>query len=160
MRRISFGSVSGSPDAPSADARLWDVFEDLYAFLLDDLAVIVRKLKQIPVPGSRNGVPSIRRQILFRDLPTFQRLASYLVVGGKADACAILPQMQIAFIINEVNSFFFLLHQQPPFSNTQRKLAAGHPLRCPTARLLWVLPLALFAVLQADPAIPSSFVRT
>ena len=67
------------PDAPPADARLWDVFEDIYAFLLDDLAVIVRKFKQIPVPGGRDDVLSIWRQILFRDLPTFQRLASYLL---------------------------------------------------------------------------------
>ena len=86
------------PDSPSADARLRDVFEDLYAFLLDDLAVIVRKFKQIPVPGGRDDVLSIWRQILFRDLPTFQRLASYLVIGGKADPCTVFPEMQIAFI--------------------------------------------------------------
>ena len=83
------------PDAPSADARLRDVFEDLYAFLLDGLAVIVRKFKQIPVPGSRNEVPAIGRQVLFRDLPAFQRLTSYLVVGGKADACTVFPEVEI-----------------------------------------------------------------
>ena len=86
------------PDAPSANARLRDVFEDLYAFLLDGLTVIVRKFKQIPVPGGRDSVPSIWRQILFRDLPTFQRLSSYLVIGGKADPCTVFPEMQIAFI--------------------------------------------------------------
>ena len=81
------------PDAPSADTSLRDVFEDLYAFLLDDLAVIVRKFKQIPVPGGRNGVPAIGRQILFRDLPTFQRLASHLVISGKADPCTVFPDV-------------------------------------------------------------------
>ena len=45
----------------SDDDRLWDVFEDLYAFELDDLALIIRKFKQIPVPGSSNGVFAIRR---------------------------------------------------------------------------------------------------
>ena len=109
------------PDAPSADARLRDVFEDLYAFLLDDLAVIVRKFKQIPVPGGRNGVPAIGRQVLFRDLPAFQRLTSYLVVGGKADACAILSQMQVFVVIDEINSFFGLFHQHPP-SNSRESL--------------------------------------
>ena len=110
------------PDAPSADARLRDVFEDLYAFLLDGLAVIVRKFKQIPVPGGRNGVPAIGRQVLFRDLPAFQRLTSYLVVGGKSDACAILSQMQVFVVIDEINSFFGLFHQQPPFSNSRENL--------------------------------------
>ena len=107
---------------PPADARLRDVFEDLYAFLLDGLAVIVRKFKQIPVPGGRNGVPAIGRQVLFRDLPAFQRLTSYLVVGGKSDACAILSQMQVFVVIDEINSFFGLFHQQPPFSNSRENL--------------------------------------
>ena len=110
------------PDAPPADARLRDVFEDLYAFLLDDLAVIVRKFKQIPVPGGRDDVLSIWRQILFRDLPTFQRLASYLVIGGKADPCTVFPEMQIAFIVDKVNRFFFLLHQQPPSNSSENLL--------------------------------------
>ena len=57
------------PDAPPADARLRDVFEDLYAFLLDGLTVIVRKFKQIPVPGGRDGVLSIWRQILSEICP-------------------------------------------------------------------------------------------
>ena len=87
------------PDAPPADASLRDVFEDLYAFLLDGLTVIVRKFKQIPVPGGRDGVLSIWRQILFRDLPTFQRLASYLVISGKADPCTVFPEMQIPCIL-------------------------------------------------------------
>ena len=99
------------PDAPPANARLRDVFENLYAFLLDDLAVIVRKFKQIPIPGSRDGVLSIWRQILFRDLPTFQRLASYLVIRGKADPCTVFPEVQIAFIVDKVDRFFYLLHQ-------------------------------------------------
>ena len=110
------------PDAPSADARLRDVFEDLYAFLLDDLAVIVRKFKQIPVPGGRNGVPAIGRQVLFRDLPAFQRLTSYLVVGGKADSCTVFPEVEIAFIVDKVNRFFFLLHQQPPSNSSENLL--------------------------------------
>ena len=112
------------PDAPSADARLRDVFEDLYAFLLDDLAVIVRKFKQIPVPGGRDGVLSIWRQILFRDLPTFQRLASYLVISGKADPCTVFPEMQIAFIVDKVDRFFLSAPSAPTFK-FQRKLAAA-----------------------------------
>ena len=109
------------PDAPSADARLRDVFEDLYAFLLDGLTVIVRKFKQIPVPGGRNGVPAIGWQVLFRDLPAFQRLTSYLVISGKADPCTVFPEMQIAFIVDKVDRFFYLLHQQPP-SNSRENL--------------------------------------
>ena len=108
--------------APSADTSLRDVFEDLYAFLLDDLAVIVRKFKQIPVPGGRNGVPAIGRQVLFRDLPAFQRLTSYLVVGGKADSCTVFPEMQIAFIVDKVNRFFYLLHQHPPSNSSENLL--------------------------------------
>ncbi len=109
------------PDAPSADTSLRDVFENLYAFLLDDLAVIVRKFKQIPVPGGRNGVPAIGRQVLFGNLPAFQRLAGHLVVGGKADSCTVFPEVEIAFIVDKVNRFFFLLHQQPP-SNSRENL--------------------------------------
>ena len=110
------------PDAPSADARLRDVFEDLYAFLLDGLTVIVRKFKQIPVPGGRDGVLSIWRQVLFGDLPAFQRLTSYLVVGGKADSCTVFPEMQIAFIVDKVNRFFYLLHQHPPSNSSENLL--------------------------------------
>ena len=110
------------PDAPSADARLRDVFEDLYAFLLDDLAVIVRKFKQIPVPGGRNGVPAIGRQVLFGNLPTFQRLTSYLVISGKADPCTVFPEMQIAFIVDKVDRFFYLLHQHPPSNSSENLL--------------------------------------
>ena len=110
------------PDAPSADARLRDVFEDLYAFLLDGLTVIVRKFKQIPVPGGRDGVLSIRRQILFRDLPTFQRLASYLVISGKADPCTVFTEMQIAFIVDKVDHFFYLFHQHPPSNSNENLL--------------------------------------
>ena len=110
------------PDAPPANARLRDVFEDLYAFLLDDLAVIVRKFKQIPVPGGRNGVPAIGRQVLFRDLPAFQRLTSYLVVGGKADSCTVFPEVEIAFIVDKVDRFFYLLHQHPPSNSSENLL--------------------------------------
>ena len=110
------------PDAPSADARLRDVFEDLYAFLLDGLTVIVRKFKQIPVPGGRDGVLSIWRQILFRNLPTFQRLTSYLVISGKADPCTVFPEMQIAFIVDKVDRFFYLLHQHPPSNSSENLL--------------------------------------
>ena len=109
------------PDAPPANARLRDVFKDLYAFLLDGLTVIVRKFKQIPVPGGRNGVPAIGRQVLFGNLPAFQRLAGHLVVGGKADSCTVFPEVEIAFIVDKVNRFFFLLHQQPP-SNSRENL--------------------------------------
>ena len=49
-------------------------------------------------------------------------LASYLVVGGKADACTVFPEVEIAFIVNQVDGFFFLLHQQPPFSNSRLNL--------------------------------------
>ena len=114
------------PDAPSADTSLRDVFEDLYAFLLDGLAVIVRKFKQIPVPGGRNGVPAIGRQVLFRDLPAFQRLTSYLVISGKADPCTVFPEMQmemqIAFIVDKVDRFFYLLHQHPPSNSSENLL--------------------------------------
>ena len=61
----------GFPDAPPADARLWDGFKDFYAFKLDSLAVIIRKFKEIPVPGGGNGVSAIGRQILFGNLPAF-----------------------------------------------------------------------------------------
>ena len=92
------------------------------SFLLDGLAVIVRKFKQIPVPGGRDGVPSIWRQVLFRDLPTFQRLASYLVISGKADPCTVFPEMQIAFIVDKVDRFFYLLHQHPPSNSSENLL--------------------------------------
>ena len=110
------------PDTPPANARLRDVFEDLYAFLLDGLAVIVRKFKQIPVPGGRDSVSSIGRQVLFRNLPAFQRLTGHPVVGRKADPCTVFPEVEIAFIVNQVDGFFFLLHQQPPFSNSRLNL--------------------------------------
>ena len=49
------------PDTPFVDAGCGNTFEDFYAFELDDLALIIRKFKQIPVPGSSNGVFAIRR---------------------------------------------------------------------------------------------------
>ena len=104
------------------ETALRDVFEDLYAFLLDGLTVIVRKFKQIPVLGGRDGVLSIWRQILFRNLPTFQRLASYLVISGKADPCTVFPEMQIAFIVDKVDRFFYLLHQHPPSNSSENLL--------------------------------------
>ena len=110
------------PDAPSADARLRDVFEDLYAFLLDDLAVIVRKFKQIPVPGSRNGVAAIRRQILLGNLTAFQRRTVRAVVGGKADTGIVFPQMQESVPIDEIEGFRFLLHQHPPSNSSENLL--------------------------------------
>ena len=109
-------------DTPPADASLRDGFKDFYAFKLDGLTVIVRKFKQIPVPGGRDGVLSIWRQILFRDLPTFQRLASYLVISGKADPCTVFPEMQIAFIVDKVDRFFYLLHQHPPSNSSENLL--------------------------------------
>ena len=40
-----------------------------------------------------------------------QRLNSYLVISGKADPCTVFPEMQIAFIVDKVDRFFYLLHQ-------------------------------------------------
>ena len=111
----------GFPDTPPSDTGLRNVFENLHTFQLDGLAVIVRKCKQIPVPGSRNGVPAIRRQVHFRNLPTFQRLTGHFIIGGKADPCTIFPEVQIAFIVDKVDCFFYLLHQHPP-SNSRENL--------------------------------------
>ena len=65
---------------------------------------------------------AIWRQILFRNLPTFQRLASYLVISGKADPCTVFPEMQIAFIVDKVDRFFYLLHQHPPSNSSENLL--------------------------------------
>ena len=83
------------PDTPPADACLRNVFEDLDALQLDGLAFIVRKLEQIPIPRRRNGVSAIGRKVLLGNLAAFQRLTGKAPVGGKADACTVLAQMQV-----------------------------------------------------------------
>ena len=93
------------PNTPFVDAGCGNAFENFYAFKLDDLALIFRKYKQIPVPSSSHHVPAIRRQILFGNLPAFQRFARYLIISGKANTCAIFSEVQIAFIVDEVDRF-------------------------------------------------------
>ena len=68
---IISGNCGVIPDAPPADTRLWNGIKVLQADLLNRLAVITGKLKQIPVPGGRNGVAAIRRQILLGNLTIF-----------------------------------------------------------------------------------------
>ena len=109
------------PDAPPADTRLRNGIEVLQADLLNRLAVIAGKLKQIPVPGGRNGVLTIRRKILFGNLTELLRLTSGAVVGGKTDTGTVFPQMQESVPIDEIEGFVFLLHQRPP-SNSRENL--------------------------------------
>lgn len=99
------------PDTASTDACLRNVFEDLDAFQLDGLALIVRKLEEIPVPGSGNAVPAIGWKILLGDLAAFQRLTGKAPVGGKADACTVLAQVQVFVAVDKIYCFFFLFHQ-------------------------------------------------
>ena len=87
------------------DAGCGNAFEDFYAFQLNGLARVIGQFKEIPVPGSGHHVPAIRRQILLGNLPTFQRFARYLIISGKANTCAIFPEVQIAFIVDEVDRF-------------------------------------------------------
>ena len=108
---IISGNRGVIPDAPPADAGLRDGVEVLQADLLNRLAIITGKLKQIPVPGGRNGVAVIRRQILLGNLTAFQRRTVRAVVGGKADPGTVFPQMQKPVPIDEIEGFRFLLHQ-------------------------------------------------
>ena len=118
---IISGNCGVIPDAPPADTRLRNGIEVLQADLLNCLAVITGKFKQIPITGGRNRVSSVRRKILLGDLSAFQRLTGGAVVGGKADTCAIFPQMQEPVPIDEIEGFRFLLHQRPP-SNSRLNL--------------------------------------
>lgn len=99
---IISGNRGVIPDAPPADAGLRDGVEVLQADLLNRLAVIAGKLKQIPVPGGRNGVVAIRRQILLGNLTAFQRRTVRAVVGGKADTGTVFPQMQESIPIDKI----------------------------------------------------------
>ena len=119
---IISGNRGVIPDAPPADAGLRDGVEVLQADLLNRLAVIVRKFKQIPVPGSRNGVAAIRRQILLGNLTAFQRRTVRAVVGGKTDAGTVFTQMQKPVSVDEIEGFRFLLHQQPPSNSSENLL--------------------------------------
>ena len=118
---IISGNRGVIPDAPPADTRLRDGIEVLQADLLNCLADIAGKLKQIPVPGGGNGIATIRRQILLGDLPKLLRFTGGAVVGGKADPCAIFTQMQKFVSVDEIEGFRFLIHQRPP-SNSRENL--------------------------------------
>ena len=118
---IISGNRGVIPDTPPADTGLWDGVEVLQADLLNRLAVITGKLKQIPVPGGRNSVAAIRRQILLGNLPKLLRRTGGTIIGRKADPGTIFPQMQEFVPIDKVESFRFLLHQHPP-SNSRENL--------------------------------------
>ena len=110
------------PDAPPVDAGIRDTFENLHTFLLNGFARLIGEYKHIPVPGRRKGVSAIRRQIHFGYLPALQQFTVHAFVGGKTYTRAIFAQVQILVVVDKVNGFFFLFHQQPPFSNSRLNL--------------------------------------
>ena len=46
-------------------------------------------------------------------------------LSGKADSCTVFPEMQIAFIVDKVDRFFYLLHQHPPSNSTEAAKGAN-----------------------------------
>ena len=74
--------MDGSSDAPLTDAGIRDVVEDSHAFQLNSPAGSSDRLKKEPVPGGRNGISAIGRQILKGNLSLFQRQQGQLVIGG------------------------------------------------------------------------------
>ncbi len=57
------------------------------------------------------AVPAIGRKILLGNLAAFQRLTGKAPVGGKADACTVLAQVQVFVAVDKIDCFFFLFHQ-------------------------------------------------
>ena len=80
------------------------------------------------------------------------------VISGKADPCTVFPEMQIAFIVDKVDRFFYLLHQHPPSNSSENLLRPSGSSAQQDGGIVG-LALGALAVLQADTAIPQQLVR-